>query len=337
MTVATKIREWHDVDVSTFREQIYPLGQPAVLKGLVSHWPAVKESQKSPQAVATYLRQFVRPGMIESFTGDAAIRGRFFYDSAMRGYNFERRKESLIALMDRVLAHMDDPQPPSVYAGSVLASEHLPEFARDHFIELIDRAVPQRIWIGNALTVSTHYDLSDNIACVVAGHRCFTVFPPEQLPNLYVGPIEFTLAGQPVSMVSLEEPDFERYPRFREALATAQTAQLDPGDAIYIPYLWWHHVKSLDAFNLLVNYWWDDAPPWLGSPFDVLVHAIMAIRSQPPERREQWRKIFEHYVFADVADSVAHLAPEHRGILGAMSPRVAQHIRAWLMHSLNRQ
>ncbi|HEU4604120.1 MAG TPA: hypothetical protein VFS24_19245 [Steroidobacteraceae bacterium] len=34
---------------------------------------------------------------------------------------------------------------------------------------------------------------------------------------------------------------------------------------------------------------------------------------------------------------VAHLAPEHRGILGAMSPRVAQHIRAWLMHSLNRQ
>ena len=79
-----------------------------------------------------------------------------------------------------------------------------------------------RVWFGNRVTVQTHYDISSNIACVVAGRRRFTLFPPEQLVNLYVGPLEFTLAGQPISMVKLEQPDFERYPRFRQALAAAQ-------------------------------------------------------------------------------------------------------------------
>ena len=31
--------------------------------------------------------------------------------------------------------------------------------------------------------------------------------------------------------------------------ASAQTAELEPGDAIYIPYFWWHHVRSLTGFN----------------------------------------------------------------------------------------
>ena len=33
-----------------------------------------------------------------------------------------------------------------------------------------------------------------------------------------------------------------------------------PGDAIYIPPLWWHHVESLGQFNVLVNYWYRTGP-----------------------------------------------------------------------------
>ncbi|MFX7984900.1 cupin-like domain-containing protein, partial [Acinetobacter baumannii] len=88
---------------------------------------------------------------------------------------------------------------------------------------------------------------------VAAGRRRFTVFPPEQLPNLYLGPLDPTPAGQPVSLVDFHQPDFERFPRFRDALAAGEAAELAPGDAVYIPSMWFHHVEGLAPVNLLIN------------------------------------------------------------------------------------
>ena len=55
--------------------------------------------------------------------------------------------------------------------------------------------VPPRLWLGNAIKVATHYDQMENIGIVVTGRRRFTLFPPEQVANLYMGPIELTPAG----------------------------------------------------------------------------------------------------------------------------------------------
>ena len=57
-----------------------------------------------------------------------------------------------------------------------------------------------------------------------------------------------------VSMVDRHHPDLERHPRFAEAMKVAQSAELEPGDAIYLPYHWWHGVDSLEPVNLFVNY-----------------------------------------------------------------------------------
>jgi hypothetical protein len=175
------------------------------------------------------------------------------------------------------------------------------------------------------------------VACVLAGRRRFTLFPPEQLVNLYVGPLEFTLAGQPISMVRLENPDLERYPKFREAWQHAQGAELEPGDALFIPYMWWHHVESLTAFNVLLNYWWDDQPGWLGSPFEALIHGLLSVRTLPPERRELWRKIFDHYVFQTGGEPAAHLTPQQQGIQAPITPQLAELMRAHLANLLSRR
>ena len=211
----------------------------------------------------------------------------------------------------------------------------LPGFADDNRLLLLDPRIVPRIWISNRVTVQTHFDVSMNCACVVAGRRRFVLFPPEQIANLYVGPLDFTLAGQPVSMVRIEDPDHERFPRFREAWRHAQGADLGPGDVLFIPYMWWHHVEALDAFNVLVNYWWDDTPGWAGSPFEALVHALMSVHSLPPEKRAVWQKVFEHHVFESDGDPAAHLAPHQRGIQGAPDPRLAGHMRSWLLRALS--
>ncbi len=327
-------REWHDVDAQTFRERIASSDQPAVLRGVVRDWPAVERGKTSATAIADYIKGFDRGSLVHIFYGEPSIRGRFFYTPDLKGFNFERRNEPLAAFIDRVLASIDMQDPPSLYAGAAPVPNSVPEFAAQNQLSLLPTTVVPRIWIGNKVTVSTHYDLSANVACVIAGRRRFTFFPPHQLGNLYVGPLDFTLAGQPVSLVDLSDPDYARYPRFRNALQHAMFAELEPGDAVYIPHLWWHHVESLDRFNVLVNYWWDTGLVFAGSPFLALAHALLAIRHLPPSQRDAWRAIFEHYIFSGGADSIEHLPADARGVLGTLTPELARSIKMFLIDGL---
>lgn len=324
-----------DVDHKTFHEEIFGAGRPVVLQGLVKHWPAVRFAEQSSRALADYLRGFDRGKPVAVLEGPPQIRGQFFYRDDMRGFNFERRPATISATIDRLLAQEQQPDPPALYVESTPTPEFLPDFAAANPQPLLPASVAPRIWIGNTLIAQTHFDLSNNIACVVGGRRRFTLFPPEQLPNLYVGPLEFNISGPPISMVSLRNPDLARFPRFANALAAAQSAELGPGDALYIPFGWWHHVESLTPFNVLVNYWWNDARR-AGAPFDCMLHAVLALRDLPPEQRAVWRQLFEHYVFQSGDDSMAHLPPGQRGMLGPPSPERDQMMRAILARAFSR-
>ena len=63
---------------------------------------------------------------------------------------------------------------------------------------------------GNRSRAPAHQDLPDNLACVAAGRRRFLLFPPNQLRNLYIGPLARHPAGQPVSLVGPLAPDLAR-------------------------------------------------------------------------------------------------------------------------------
>lgn len=330
-----QVREWRDIDLATFKAEILPQNEPAVLKGLLKDWPAVQAGLNSNRALCDYIGKFDGGRPVETLFGAPSIAGRFFYTDDLSSVNFQRRPERISTTLETLLA-LDDTDPPAIFIQSASIPEYLPKFADENSIDLADPSAIPRIWVGNSITVTTHYDISDNIACVVAGRRRFTLFPPDQIRNLYVGPIHFTLAGQPVSMVSLEEPDFIRYPRFEQALASAQAAELEAGDALFIPYFWWHHVKSLEKFNVLVNYWWDSALSKFGSPYDCLLHGFLTLRQLPASQRAAWRAVFDHYVFQTDVDPVAHLPPERRGALGEMTPELAAHIKSALLKRLNR-
>ena len=192
-----------------------------------------------------------------------------------------------------------------------------------------------RIWIGNRSRIAPHYDESDNIACVVGGTRRFILFPPEQVTNFYVGPLDQTIAGQPISMVDLHDPDYARFPLFREAEKHALVAELGPGDAIYIPALWWHGVEASGPLNVLVNYWWKVGPADAGSPTHALGHGLLTISHLPERERRAWRAMFDHFVFRLDSDPVGHIPEEARGILGQSTPELRQRMKQFLMQALH--
>ena len=330
----TPLPERMAVDPAIFAAEIESGYRPIVLRGLAKDWPAVQAARTSDTELARYVTGFDRGAPVEAFLGPAAMQGRYFDADDLRGFNFERRKGPLAGVFDFLLRSAEDPAPPCFYVGATPVPETLPGFDMANPMTLFARetAVP-RAWIGNRSTVATHFDVSDNIAVVVAGRRRFTLFPPEQLPNLYIGPLDHTMAGQPASLVSLHDPDLERFPRFAEAMGAAMSAELEPGDAIYIPTLWWHHVEALSPVNMLVNYW-VDPPANAGSPFDAMIHGILAISALPEPRRAAWRSFFDHYVFRPERDPAEHLPLERRGILGAQTPDLIERIRLFLLRGL---
>lgn len=325
------------VDAARFRDEIQPRNEPVLLKGLVREWPAVQAARESSRAVADYLRRFDRGAPVDTNFGRPEINGRFFYNDRLDGLNFIRKQRSISGSMDRILAAAGRNDGQAIYIQSVPLDEHLPGFTAENTLDCAGPGAGARVWIGNRAVVQAHFDLKENIACVVAGRRRFTLFPPSQTPNLYPGPFELTLAGPPVSMVDFDHPDPARHPRFREALEHRRIVELEPGDGLYIPYFWWHHVEALADFNVLVNYWWNEADPALGSPFDALLHGLLALRDLPERQREAWRVMFDTYVFERYGDPLAHLPPRAHGNLGAHDERSRAEIRHILLASLARQ
>ncbi|WP_426337343.1 cupin-like domain-containing protein [Pseudoduganella sp. R-31] len=339
---AEPIRELHGVTPSDLGDEMLASTRPLVLRGLVARWPAVQAGRKGADSIAraasadAYLRRFCRDASVVAMLGAPAIGGRIFYNEDLSGFNFTSVHTRLDHVLNELAAHRGNPRPPAIYVGSTTAETALPGYLEENPLNLHPRDALASIWIGNQTRVPAHYDLPDNLACVTAGRRRFTLFPPAQLENLYIGPLDLTPAGQPISLVDLGQPDLERFPRFREAMRHAQAAELEPGDAIFIPSMWWHHVEALECFNVLVNYWWRQSPAYMDTPANALLLSLLSIRDLPPEQRHAWEEIFRHYVFQADEKTAAHIPAGARRALGPIDDDTARMLRAQLLRKINR-
>jgi hypothetical protein len=320
-------------DAQQFRRDVVEPCLPVVLRGLVKAWPAVEAGVCSPAAMRDHLLPFDAGGDIEAFIGAPSIAGKYFYTDDLKGFNFERRRMKLKAAIEAITASVDTPGYASMYAGSLPANDYLPGFAARNPMPLLNAAIGPRIWIGHASNVSSHYDTMDNLACVVAGTRRFTLFSPQSIDKLYVGPIDHTLAGQPVSIAASSAPDAQRFPLFEQIKDQALVAELQPGDALYLPKLWWHQVESTAPFNVLVNYWWDAFMAGPDAPYTGLLLSLITIAERPHAERQAWKAFFDHYVFRSQGHPLAHLPVEQHGLLGPLKNNYGK-IRARVLHFL---
>lgn len=335
---ARPIPERRDVAPEALADTVRGASQPVVLRGVAAHWPMVAAARASMQAAVDYLHRLERPDAppVVATVGAPETGGRVFYDDDLAGFNFHQQHIPLPVVLDTLLKYAAQDAPPMIYVASTTLDTWLPGFRGDNPLPLDALDPLASIWIGNRTRIAAHQDVPDNIACVAAGRRRVTLFPPEQLRNLYIGPLDATPAGQAISLVDFAAPDLQRFPRFAEAMRHALVAELEPGDAVFIPGMWWHHMEGLEPFNVLVNYWWRDVPGWMDTPMNVLMYALMTIRDLPPHQRAAWQETFRHYVFEADADTAAHI-PEHaRRVLAPLDENRARSLRARLLKRINR-
>ena len=321
--------------------QLLEAGQPAILKGVARNWPLVRRGLESTGQAMAYLKSFANRKPVLVYTGPPEIKGRFFYNADFSGLNFATERAPLGDILDRLSVQGDAVPTPSIYVGSTDLDSYLPGLRAENDLTLNNAMFQHQqpvvsIWIGNRTVASAHYDQYNNLACCMVGRRRFSLFPPEQIGNLYPGPLEPTPGGQVVSMVDFSAPDVGRYPGFRAALAAGQVAELEPGDALFYPALWWHHVEALDSFNAMINYWWTTTPEFMDSPQTTLLHALMSLRDRSGQEKQAWQALFDYYVFGAADRAGQHLPVQVRGNLGPMDEGKARRLRALLISRLNR-
>jgi hypothetical protein len=318
--------------------ELTSVAQPRVMRGLVSNWEIARAAARSNQDAVDYVRSFYNGKPVGYSVGGPEIAGRLFYNDDFTQLNFKSERGRLDEVLARILGYVADERPPTIYVGSTLVDSCLPGFRKDNDLGFTSHGIdpPPAIWIGNRTIASCHYDAPNNIACCVVGRRRFTLFPPDQIFNLYPGPLDPTPGGQSISLVDFNNPDLEKYPRFRVAREAAMTVEVGPGDAVFIPSMWWHHVEGLTPFNILVNYWWSTTPDFIPTPMHALYHALLTLRDRPENEKQAWRNVFEYYVFGPPELAREHLPPAARGPLAPLDDDRARHLRAMLLNKLNR-
>lgn len=169
------------------------------------------------------------------------------------------------------------------------------------------------IWIGPSGHVeSLHYDPVDGTLMQLHGAKKVVLFPPSQLSNLYPFPFYVHLLhGLKLrswfSQVYPEQPDFESFPKLKQALQHKYEVILERGEVLYIPAGWWHEVTALgDEMVCSVNRFWSISPvsrvvfswskwrTYLGFlcavPYILLSLAIAALSR---DRKQKIRKIWQ--------------------------------------------
>lgn len=322
-----------------FEREVLAGYEPVVLRGVAAQWPLVAQGRAGLEPCLQYLMGFDGGQAVDAILARPDATRAFTYRPALDGFNFTRDKRPYAALFEQLWRYSHFPEPPALAAQSALVSEALPGLERANAMPLLDASIAPRIWIGNRATVPAHFDDSHNLACVAAGRRRFTLLPPQCAPLLYLGPPDYAPTPAPMSVVpDLHQADAARFPLVREALQQAVVAELEPGDAIYIPPLWFHQVEALAPhLNILMNYWWRPlAAPQRPDDLHLAAMrlAMLALRHLPDGEREGWRALFGHYVFGARGEALAHIPEGQRHLFGEVDATRDAEIRKDLLDRL---
>ena len=266
------------------------------------------------------MARFDNGGQIEAFVGEPAIAGKYYYAEDLKGFNFERRRMRFADALSAIVATHRRSGSPSIYVGFRARHDFLPGFAAQNALPLLAAHVAPRIWLGHASNVSAHYDAVDNLACVVAGTRRFTLFPRNPSTGSTWARSTTPWRDNP----SAWPPPRRRTRRNFRCSARSKIRRCVPSSSPAMrcicpssggtrsspprPSMGWSIIGGT---------------PFAGgpdAPYTGMLLTMITIAERPPAERQAWKAFFDHYVFRSNGHPLAHLPAEQHGLLGPLKP-----------------
>lgn len=337
-----ELKVLHGIDKNAIPfDELFAGNQPVLMKNVVHDWPLVQAGKTSSHSVMDMLSEHDSGKPVIVYQGESDIKARFGYSADYTGLNYTAVRSTLTETFDKIATQLDQDEHDFLYINSLRLDQGFPLLAREHSLTFnhpdFERNTPlAKIWLGTESVAAAHFDQPRNIACCVQGKRRFTLYPPEQIHNLYPGPMNLTPGGQVVSVIDPEQDNDEIFPKFARAREAAIVVDLEPGDALYYPSLWWHEVQALERFNVMINFWWRVGEPFLGNPMDALMHAILSVRDLPEAEKAAWKHVFEYYIFNTRGVTHQHLPKVKHDPIVDIDDNTARQLRAVLLKNLNR-
>ncbi|HTR70051.1 MAG TPA: cupin-like domain-containing protein [Mycobacteriales bacterium] len=215
----------------SFVEKYYAANRPVVITDAASRWPAIE------RWTPDYLVEQVGGEEVEVMSGrdadpnyevnSASHKHVMPFDEYVRKVVDTGASNDIYLVANNHL--LDSAAADGLWSDVTLDKRYLnPARARGHTF----------LWFGPAGTVTPlHHDTMNVMFHQVLGRKRITLISPLDTRYLYNSRSVY-------SDVRLEEPDLERFPEFTRATRTQVI--VEPGEALFIPVGWWHHVEALD-------------------------------------------------------------------------------------------
>jgi Cupin-like domain len=255
MKIEGAVPRVHSLSPATFREEFAAPHRPVVIRGSTTLWSAsskwtreyLEETIGSAEVRVKDSGSNMYPNLWSEmptrshamkFTDYAAL---LWSDNPMRSRKYLSGDEAQI-----ISRHRDKN---SVFAA-LLQDFQFPDYFEREKLNTCG------FWLSaDGLIASLHYDAdgSHNLNVQVRGRKRVLLFSPNECiyPFLVT---QLSGRGANFSQVNIENPDYQRFPLFREA--RCQEAFLEEGDMLFIPSFWSHAVYHLGRVNINVNFWW---------------------------------------------------------------------------------
>ncbi|BES87860.1 Cupin superfamily protein [Nesidiocoris tenuis] len=235
------IERRHCPSVHEFDENHFQTGSPVILLGCMDHWPAMVKWRN-----LDYLVKIAGPRTVPVEIGSS--------------YTHNDWGMKLTSIEDFIKKHIMQKSPKTGYLAQHQLFDQIPELRKDICIpdycclsndESCDGEVDINAWFGPANTLTPlHHDPKYNLLCQVIGKKRVLLYSPDD--SEYLHPHMETVLNNTAQVDPLN-PDYEKFPTFKKAVT--HYCQLGPGEILFIPPKWWHHVESLDV-SFSVSFWW---------------------------------------------------------------------------------
>ena len=219
----------HRPSLRDFREMFYKQNRPVVLTGLVDDW-----SEKSRWTFHNLRSAYGRCAVEAMFDRDKDLFDGQVGSESPRNLSFEEYLDLVESTNESNTFYMIARNKNHKSSLEDLAKT-LPAFSP--YLDGTQHGAAN-IWIGPRGTVTRlHHDEVNVFFQQIEGRKRFRLISPLDSASLYSNNRVF-------SLVNPDAPDLSLFPMFADA--TSYDLVLNPGEVLFIPVGWWHHVRALD-------------------------------------------------------------------------------------------